>query len=86
MDRTVVELDNRKGGALEVSLLWHRDTQSVSLTIRDHRTRRSIELPVAHDRARQAFQHPFAYAASMGVDGGADLAVQRPATAAWSTW
>ncbi|MCW2596710.1 MAG: hypothetical protein JWP39_2598, partial [Jatrophihabitans sp.] len=35
MDTTIVELDYRRSGAFEVSLLWHRDLEAVSLTIRD---------------------------------------------------
>jgi hypothetical protein len=74
MDTTIAELDHRKGGPFEVSLLWHRDIEVVSLTIRDNRSGRSLELPVANDQALQAFQHPFAYAASVGVDFAASLA------------
>ncbi|MCW2523121.1 MAG: hypothetical protein JWO63_1456 [Frankiales bacterium] len=74
METTIVELDYRRSGALEVSLLWHRDLEALSLTIRDGGSCHSLELPVAHDRALQAFQHPFAYAASIGVDYGANLA------------
>ncbi|MGX7679371.1 hypothetical protein ACSMXN_10785 [Jatrophihabitans sp. DSM 45814] len=67
MDDTIVELDHRPSGSFEVSLLWHRDLEVVSLIIRD-RSGRSLEIPVVHDRALQAFKHPFAYAASIGVD------------------
>jgi hypothetical protein len=68
MDTTIVELDSRISGAFEVALLWHRDLEAVSLTIRDSGSCRSLELPVAQDRALQAFKHPFAYAASIGVE------------------
>jgi hypothetical protein len=71
MDITIIELDYRNSGAFEVSLLWHRDLEAVSLIIRDSRSCRSLELPVAHDRALHAFKHPFAYAATIGVDCGA---------------
>jgi hypothetical protein len=70
---TVAELDYRESGVFAVSLLWHRDLEAVSLTIRDRRSCRSLELPVAHDRALQAFKHPFAYAAAIGVDCGNNL-------------
>lgn len=82
MDNTILELDHRKSGPFEVTLLWHRDLETVSLTIRDIRSDRSLELPVVHERARQAFKHPFAYAASGGVDYAACLAVASPATVA----
>jgi hypothetical protein len=82
MDTTIAELDYRKCGAFEVSLLWHRDLEAVSLTIRDSQSCRSLELPVAQDRALHAFKHPFAYAASIGVDYGTSLAVTPSATAA----
>ncbi|MCW2657585.1 MAG: hypothetical protein JWR06_1778 [Jatrophihabitans sp.] len=81
MDTTIVELDYRRSGAFEVSLLWHRDLEAVSLNIRDSRSCRSLELPVAQDRALQAFRHPFAYAASIGIDYGANLAVAPPSPA-----
>jgi hypothetical protein len=68
MDTTIAELDHRKSGPFEVSLVWHRDLESVSLTIRDSRSGRSLEVPVVGDRALQAFKHPFAYVASHGVD------------------
>jgi hypothetical protein len=80
MDTTIVELDHRKSGPFEVSLLWHRDLEAVSLTIRDNRSGGSLELPVVHERALQAFKHPFAYAASDGVDYAARLALASPAT------
>lgn len=82
MDTTIAELDHRESGPFEVSLLWHRDLEAVSLTIRDNRSGRSLELPVAHDRALQAFRHPFAFAASGGVDYAARLAIASSATAA----
>jgi hypothetical protein len=82
MDTAIVELDCRHSGAVDVSLLWHRDLGAVSLTIRDSQSGHSLELPVAHDRALQAFKHPFAYAASIGVDYATTLAVTPPATAA----
>jgi hypothetical protein len=82
MDAKTVELDHRSSGPFEVTLLWHRDLEVVSLTIRDNRSRRSLELSVPHGRALQAFKHPFAYAASGGVDYVASLAIASPATAA----
>jgi hypothetical protein len=80
MDATILELDQRKSGAFEVSLLWHREIEVVSLRIRDNRSGRSLEVPVTHDRAMQAFKHPFAAAASGGVDVATDLALPPLAT------
>ncbi len=74
MDTTRAELDHRTSDTVEVSLLWHRDLDAVSLTIRDRRSGKSLEIPVARDRALQAFRHPFAYAASIGVDYATNLA------------
>lgn len=68
MDTTRAELSYRKSGRVEVSLLWHRDLDAVSVTIRDDLSGKSLEIPVARERALQAFKHPFAYAASIGVD------------------
>jgi hypothetical protein len=37
MDTTIMELDHRSSGPFEVTLLWHRDLEAVTLTIRDSR-------------------------------------------------
>jgi hypothetical protein len=82
MDTAIVERDHRHSGAIDAFLLWQRDLDAVSLTIRDSRSGLSLELPVAHDRALQAFKSPFAYVASIGVDYASTSAVTPPATAA----
>jgi hypothetical protein len=74
MDITIMELDYRKSGPFDVLLLWHRDIEVVSVTIRDNGSGRSLELVVLHELALEAFKHPFAYAASVGVDVAASLA------------
>lgn len=69
MESGTVELDYRRGAALEVSLLWRRHSNELVVVTRDHRTGEVLEIPVAApDQARYAFQHPFAYAALIAVD------------------
>ena len=58
-----VELDYRRGAEIEVSLLWHRDTGRLSVTVRDNSTGEMLRIPVAADKALHAFHHPYAYAA-----------------------
>jgi hypothetical protein len=74
MQSTIMELDHRVSGAFALSLLWHRDLDDVTLTIRDNRSGRWLELPVERDLALKAFMHPFAHAASIGIDYVTDLA------------
>jgi hypothetical protein len=72
-----VELDYRRGAEVEVSLLWHRHTNQLSVTVRDNGTGEVLEIPVAADRALHAFRHPYAYATSIGV-GYASTAALTP--------
>jgi len=62
-----VELDRREGDGIEVSLLWRKDGNVVSVAVHDDRTGDNFELVVPPDRARDAFAHPFAYAAGRGL-------------------
>jgi hypothetical protein len=73
MTATTVELDRRRSGRLEISLMWHPVTDTVSVLLRDLDTGAAFPIPVARDRALEAFHHPYAYAASVGVENWTEL-------------
>ncbi len=63
------ELANRASDGLEVSLLWSRRTNRVSVAVADTRTGESFELTIRDgENALEVFHHPYAYAASRGVE------------------
>ena len=62
------ELLVREGDGIEVSLVWRRDDDAVSVVVRDDRSGTSFELEAPRDRALDVFHHPFAYAAAQGVE------------------
>jgi hypothetical protein len=67
-DLIPVELDYRANDGVEVSLLWHKPTNSLTVSVFDSRTSETFELKVASHHALDAFLHPYAYAAAHGVD------------------
>ena len=66
-DLIPLELDYRANDGVEVSLLWHKPTDSLVVFVNDTRTGEMFELEVDHRYALDAFQHPYAYAHSRGV-------------------
>ena len=64
-----LELDFRATDGVEVSLLWHKPTDRLYVSVHDTRTGELFELDVAGDHAVDAFQHPYAYAYSRGLVG-----------------
>jgi hypothetical protein len=58
--RLFAELDYREGDGIEVSLLWNRGENSLSVFVFDGRDDNSFELAVKPAEAREAFLHPFA--------------------------
>ena len=67
MDQDTAELAYRRGAGIEVTLLWHRTTGELTVSVTDAASGASFELPVAADEALTAFHHPYAYAAVKGV-------------------
>ena len=61
------ELAGWRGAGLEVTLLWHRASGELTVSVTDAASGASFELPVAADEALAAFHHPYAYAAAQGV-------------------
>ena len=67
MDQDTAELAYRRGAGIEVTLLWHRTSGALMVSVTDAAQGASFELPVAADEALAAFNHPYAYAAAQGV-------------------
>jgi hypothetical protein len=67
MDQDTAELAHRRGAGIEVTLLWHRMSGELTVSVTDAASGASFELPVAADEALTAFHHPYAYAAVKGV-------------------
>ena len=64
----IEELAQRMSDGVEVSLLWNRVSDSLSVVVRDLRSDETFEFAVARSRGLEAFKHPYAYAAFRGVD------------------
>jgi hypothetical protein len=61
-DPIPLELDFRANDGVEVSLLWHKPTNSLTVFVDDTRTGETFEFEVDSRYALDAFQHPYAYA------------------------
>ena len=61
-DSTLTELHHRSADGLEVSLLWSRQTNALTVAVADSRSGETFELPAPAERALDVFEHPFAYA------------------------
>lgn len=65
------ELAHRSSNGIDVTLLWTRSTNTVTVHVHDERTDDNFELEVAPGTSPLAvFTHPFAYAARQGVEYG----------------
>jgi hypothetical protein len=62
------ELDYRESDGIQVSLLWNRSDNSLSVLVVDSKNDELFELDVDGPHAMDAFRHPFAYASSSGID------------------
>ena len=60
---TRIELANRKGDGIDVTLWWSPQEDGVAVEVLHFASESSFELAVERDRALEAFYHPFAYAA-----------------------
>ena len=56
------ELAYRSGDGIEVSLLWSRLTDRLTVLVGDLRTGESFDFSPPRNKALDAFHHPFAYA------------------------
>jgi hypothetical protein len=55
------ELDRRRDGGIEVSLLWHEGDDTVSVAVEDEQTGDSFEVEVPREQALEAFKHPYVF-------------------------
>jgi hypothetical protein len=62
------ELDFRANGGIEVTLIWRRADNSVSVAVFDTNTEEQSELRIDASEALDAFHHPFAYAARQRIE------------------
>lgn len=67
-DQVSAELAFRESDGIEVSLLWNRATDTVSVLVADMRSGDAFELPVEGESPLEVFNHPYAFAAFRGID------------------
>jgi hypothetical protein len=60
--RDLVDLASRRGGGIEVALIWNRKDSSLVVFAHDDRTDEDVAIPVSADEATEVYRHPFAYA------------------------
>lgn len=68
----VRELAHRASGDVEVSLLWRKLDNSVTLRVVEFATGVVFELTVAPESALDAFNHPYVYLAERAIDQWAE--------------
>ena len=61
------ELAHRVSDGLEVTLLWQKFTDTLTITVSDQRSGVYFELAAAPDQALDVFNHPYAHAAFRGL-------------------
>jgi hypothetical protein len=61
---TTEELAHRAGDGIEVSLLWSRVDDRLSVLVEDTKADSAFCVPAPRERALDVFYHPFAYAAA----------------------
>jgi len=59
---TMEELDHRESNGIAVSLLWHRQSNRLSVLVEDAKLGERFTLPARPDNAFDVFTHPYAYA------------------------
>jgi len=60
--RNLVDLASRRGGGIEVALIWDRDKETLVVFAHDEFTDEEVAIPVSHAEASEVYRHPFAYA------------------------
>jgi hypothetical protein len=61
------ELAHRTVNGIEVTLLWTKSTNTVTIAVVDAHSGEELEFEVDGSRALDAFNHPYAYAATVRV-------------------
>ena len=62
------ELAYRENDGIAVTLLWHNETDRLTVTVRDWRTGEAFDLTAESSNAMDVFHHPYAYAAGSGIE------------------
>lgn len=62
------ELAHRTTDGIEVTLLWSKASDQITIAVVDTRSDEALEFNVDGGAALDAFNHPYAYAAAVGVD------------------
>jgi hypothetical protein len=75
----ICELASRASSGIEVTLLWNRRSDDLSVVVSDSRTGVQFEIAVDRRHALDAFHHPYAYAAARGITFDHDAAAATPA-------
>jgi hypothetical protein len=57
----------RENDGIAVTLLWHRESDRLTVTVRDWRTGEAFDLVATAGNAMDVFHHPYAYAARRGL-------------------
>lgn len=58
----LVDLATRRGGGIEVALIWDRTPETLVVFAHDGQTDEEVAIPVSGDEASEVYRHPFAYA------------------------
>ena len=64
------ELDHRTTDGIEVTLLWSKASDRITIAVVDTRSDEALEFEVDSSAALDAFKHPYAYAAALHADDG----------------
>jgi hypothetical protein len=76
----LVDIATRRGGAIEVALIWNRREKTLVVFAHDALTKEEVAIPVSPDEAEEVYRHPFAYAnraISPSLTTGAHRSVER---------
>jgi hypothetical protein len=65
----ICELADRSNGGIEVTLLWNRRTDELTVCVADAHAGVSFALQARKDNALDVFHHPYAYAAGAAAAG-----------------
>jgi hypothetical protein len=60
--RNLVDLASRRGGGIEVALIWDRRRQTLVVFAHDDQTNEEVAISVSGAEATEVYRHPFAYA------------------------
>jgi len=76
----LVDIATRRGGGIEVALIWDRSDRTLVVFAYDGKTSEKIAVPVSAEEAAEVYRHPFAYAyrsTGTGSNGAAPAHSQR---------